>query len=68
MLDQRELVQNVGFDGLLKFRARDRGLQNFGEQLAESAVFRRAGVLAVFAVEEADVDALADQILQILSA
>lgn len=65
VLDQRELVEYVAFDGLLKLRASDGGLQNLGEEFAECAVFRRAGLLAVFAVEKADIDALADQILQI---
>src|SRR5580700_2182955 len=51
MLDQRELVQNVAFDGLLKLGASDRGLQNFGQKLAERAMFRRAGLFAVFTVK-----------------
>jgi hypothetical protein len=65
MLDERELVQYVAFDGLLEFRASDGRLQNLGEELAERAVFRCAGLLAVLTVEKADVDALADQVLQV---
>ena len=55
-LQERELVQDIGLDGLLEFCAGDRGLQNLGEQLAERGMFGRAGVLAVFAVEEGDID------------
>ena len=67
VLEERELVQDIALDGLLEFCAGDRGLQNLGEQLAERAMFGRAGLLAVFAVEKADVDALADQILEVFS-
>ena len=42
---QREVVENVGFDRLLKFRARQRLLQNFGEHLAERGVLGRTDCL-----------------------
>ena len=67
MLQQRQLVQHVRLDGLLKFRARQRLLQHFGEQLAKRAMLRRAGLLAVFPVKQADVDRLPDQVQQIFS-
>ena len=51
VFDQRELMQYVAFDGLLKLCASDGRLQNLGEEFAEGAVFRRAGLFAVFAVE-----------------
>ena len=62
MLHQRQLVQYVRLDGLLKFRARQRRLQNFRQQFAERAMLGRAGLLAVFSVEQADVDLLSDQV------
>ncbi len=49
------------------FALRERFLQNFGEQLAERRVFRRAGLLAILAVNQRDIDRLADQIQQIFS-
>src|SRR5580700_5726215 len=51
MLDQRQLMQNVALDRLLKFCPSDGGLQNLRQKLAERAMFRRAGLLAVFTVE-----------------
>ena len=62
-------MENIGLDRLLKFGARERLLQNFGEHLAERGVFGRAGLLArlVLAVEQTDVDRLANQIEQIFA-
>ena len=63
-----KLVQHVGFDRLLKFCAGDRFLQNFGQHLSKRGMLGRAGLLAVaFAVDQADVDGLANQVEQVLA-
>ena len=70
-LQQRQVVQHVGFDRLYEFRARDRFLQDFREHLAKRGMLGRAGLLAVsfffFAVEQVDVDRLTNQVSQIFA-
>ena len=66
VLEQRELIQDVGLDGLAELRARQRLLQNFGEQLTECRVFGRAGLFAILAIKQIDVDGLADEVADIL--
>ena len=69
VLQQRKLMQNVGFDRLLKFRAGQRFLQNFGQHAAEGGVLRRAArLLAILAVGQRQVDRLPNQIEKILAA
>ncbi len=61
---KREVVEDVRLDGLLKFGARQRFLQNFREQLAKHGMLGGLGRLASFIapVEEAHVDDLPNQV------
>src|SRR6185437_2794335 len=66
VFQQRQMVQHVGFDGLLEFRPRQRRLQYLGQQLAERRMFRRGGLPILFlAVQQVHVHRLPDQIQQI---
>ncbi|MGA8034382.1 MAG: hypothetical protein WA823_21210 [Candidatus Acidiferrales bacterium] len=68
VLQKGELIQDVCLDGPRELGARERFLQNFGEQFSKGSVFRRAGLLAVFAIKEIYVDGLAHQVAEVLFA
>ena len=59
-------MEDIGLDGLLVFGALERLLKNFRQEPPEGSVFRRAGLLSIFAVKQADIDGLAEQVQQVL--
>ena len=59
-------MQHVGLDGLLKFRARQRLLQNLSEQFAKRAMLRGARCAFCPCRRQADVDSLAHEFEQVL--
>ena len=47
MFQQRQLMQQIRFDGLLELRARNRCLQHFDQHLSKRGVLGRARLLAI---------------------